>query len=548
LTIAAAGPDRVFQRRAAAFPVPHNCTDDAMIPTLQHPVLVLDLSARTLGLEQTHISWVFLGEGEVWKVKKPVDFGFLDYGSLEKRKRACEDEVALNRVLTPSVYLGVVPITLDASGLHRFGGEGVPVEWAVHMRRLPEADRADRRLAAGNLPSRWITGLAERIAGFHAGGRSDAWTAKFGSLKAIRANALGNFGQSRAFLPGLIGAGRADGLKARFRDFLRVHAGLFAQRAEGGRVRDGHGDLRLGQIYFDASGAPSILDRIEFNDRLRFGDVCSDIAFLAMDLEYRGRKDLAERFLAAYAAASGDFGLYSLVGFYESYRACVRGKVAWFQGEDPECADAERMAAIEEARGYFTLAESLLKPAVERPKLIAVGGGIATGKSTLSAELSERLAAPVLSSDRTRKQMAGLDPWMREDDPIWQGLYSEDVTERVYAEMLRWGRFVWESGRSVIVDASFRTRRHREAFRTAAREAGIGFHFIECRADRETCRERLRLRALEPAISDGRETIFEDFLASWEQCEGFPDDEYSWVDTTAPLERALPGLLGRLSS
>jgi aminoglycoside phosphotransferase family enzyme/predicted kinase len=519
---------------------------DAIIPTLRHPALVQDLAARAQGLEQTHISWVFLGDGEVWKVKKPVEFGFLDYGSLEKRKRACEEEVALNRVLSPSVYLGVVPITQDASGLHRFGGDGLPVEWAVHMRRLREGDRADRRLEAERLPSAWITGLAERIAEFHAAGRSDAWTAKFGSLKAIRANALGNFEQSRSFLPGLIGAERAEALKARFRDFLRDHAGTFAQRAQGGRVRDGHGDLRLGQIYFDDTGAPSILDRIEFNDRLRFGDVCADIAFLAMDLEYRGRKDLAERFLAAYAAASGDFGLYPLVGFYEGYRACVRGKVAWFQGEDPECADAERLASIEDARGYFLLAETCVMPAAGQPKLIAVGGGMATGKSTLSTELSGRLSAPVISSDRTRKQMAGMDPWMRGEEPMWRGLYAENVTDQVYSEMLRRAKPVWESGRNVIVDASFRARRHRELYRAAAGEAGIGFRFIECRADRETCRERLRQRAHEPSISDGREAVFEGFLDAWEPCEEIPADEYSLSDSTAPLERNLSDLLGRL--
>jgi aminoglycoside phosphotransferase family enzyme/predicted kinase len=520
---------------------------DANTPTLRHPALILDLAARSLGLEQTHISWVFLGHGEVWKIKKPVAFGFLDYGSLEKRKRACEEEVALNRVLSPSVYLGIVPITLDASGLHRFGGAGLPVEWAVHMRRLREEDRADHRLETGRLPSAWITGLAERIADFHAGGRSDAWTAKFGSLKTIRANALGNFEQSRSFLPGLIGPERADGLKAGVRDFLQVHAGLFAKRAESGRVRDGHGDLRLGQIYFDGSGAPSILDRIEFNDRLRFGDVGADIAFLAMDLEYRGRRDLAERFLADYASASGDFGFYPLIGFYESYRACVRGKVAWFQVEDPGCAESERFAAIEEARGYFTLAESCLMPASGKPKLIAVGGGMATGKSTLSAELSERLSAPVISSDRTRKQMAGMDPWTAGEEPLWRGLYGEDVTDRVYAEMLRRARPVWESGRTVIIDASFRRRRHREAFRTAAREAGIGFRFIECAADRETCRERLRLRARGPSISDGREADFERFLDAWEPRDGIPDGEYARVDTTLPLEQEWSALLGRLT-
>jgi predicted kinase len=293
---------------------------------------------------------------------------------------------------------------------------------------------------------------------------------------------------------------------------------------ETGSVRDGHGDLRLDQIYFDEQGRASILDCIEFNDRFRFGDVASDIAFLAMDLENRNRRDLAEYFLAAYARAAGDFDLYLLVDFYESYRAVVRVKVAEIRG------------AREEAEAYFRTAQHCLRRTPATPWLVAVGGGIGTGKSTLANRLGEEFARPVIDTDRTRKQMAGLSPSRPGTEAPWSGLYDKAHTDRVYGEALRRAGAVLASGRTVVVDATFRSRRHRLAAKKTAADHGARFLFVECRSDPEVCRERLRQRAQGPGWSDGREEILEDFMRKWEPAEELGSGEHVVVDTAAPID------------
>jgi aminoglycoside phosphotransferase family enzyme/predicted kinase len=510
---------------------------------------VRDLASSGLGLEETHISWVLLGKDSVWKVKKPVRFPYLDYGSLEKRRRACEAEVSLNRRLSPEAYLGVVPIVRDPSGRHRIlaGTEaarsreaGEAVEWAVHMVRLPEADRGDVRLEAGTLSPRHLEDLAERLAAMHAAGAPGPEDSRPGDAEAVARNVEGNFEETRGELPALLGPERAAALEAGMLAFLRDREALFAERVRGGRIRDGHGDLRLGQVYFDGAGRSTVLDCLEFSDSLRIGDVAADAGFLSMDLRLRGREDLAERFLAAYARASDDYDLYALVDFYEAYRACVRGKIAL--GRDREAA-----------LRYFLLAERALgrtaNPGRKAP-LLAVGGGIATGKSTLSAALGAHLHAPVLQSDRIRKRLAGLDPLEPRQEGLWHGIYGEDETARLYAELFRRAGVILASGRPALIDASFRTRRLRRLARELARESGHPFLFLECRADVEVCRARLRERARSASVSDGREEMFEGFLASWEPLDDSERESALELDTTRPWAENLEKIgvaLARLS-
>lgn len=490
-----------------------------------------DFQAQGLRCEETHVSKVYLGPHDAWKIKKPVDFGFLDYSTPEKRYAACEAEVVLNRRFSPSVYLGVVPLIKLPSGRFAFGGKGEIAEWAVHMARQPESDRADRLLAAGRLGYPALKGLAERLAAFHAGHPAPAAAAAFGSPSAVGRNLEENFIQTRPFLAALLGRLPAAELEDRMTARLRSSAPFIEARFRGNRVCDGHGDLRLGQIYFDPSGECRILDCIEFNDRFRYGDPACDIAFLSMDLAFHGHPEMAEGFLAAYAAASGDFDLYPVIDFYQAYRACVRGKVAGFLAAQME-PGTEREARETEARAYFhfALAERM-RPA---PAVIAVGGGMGSGKTTLAGRLGELLCAPVVSTDPLRKRMAGIAPLEKRADALWHGLYAPETTEKVYAETARLSRIIGDSGRSVIIDASFRSRAAREAVREAAIGAGRPFLFIECRAGVETCRERLRRRASLPNPSDGNEGAFEDFLASWEPADEIPSGERLLLETEGP--------------
>lgn len=496
--------------------------------------LAVDLAEQGYSVEETHISWVFLEATRAYKVKKPVDLGFLDFTTLENRRLACEKEVELNRLLAPGTYLGVLPVTWDRHSGHRLAGAGVTVDWAVAMVRLPAEDRGDSRLERGRLDGASLEALAEVLASFHATALSDDWTARFGDPEAIRANTEENLAASRAVARAVLGTAGATALEAGQSEFIRGHAEVFRARMREGRVRDGHGDLRLSQIYFDDQGGIRILDRIEFNDRFRFADVVADVAFLSMDLASRGRRGLAERFLAAYARASGDYDLYALVDFYEGYRACVRGKIAGYAMFDSAAPGAVREAAAEKGARYFRFAlAKIAAPSAPGP-LILVGGAIATGKSTLAEALGRRLAIPVLDSDRTRKRMAGLDPLTPSPNPPWSGLYSPEATQAVYAELRRRAAVILATGRPVIVDASFRSLAEREAFRNLAKRLGCPFRGFECRAPEGLVAERLRLRAHAPSVSDGRAAIAGEFRSGW---QGYPED--CVIETTAPLEESL---------
>lgn len=506
-----------------------------------------DLLLPGMELRETHISWVFLGSDQVFKVKKPVSLGFLDFSTSEKRRRACEAEVRLNRRLAPDVYRGVVPVILDASGRHRFGGEGDPVDWAVSMKRLPDSHRADVRLERGELTGDDIELVAERVARFHHEcGPSEA-ARPFGTVETIRFNVLENFEQTSSTIHRYLDPERVKELEAWQLRFLEERRALFEERLRTGRIRDGHGDLRLEHVYLDDRREVTILDCIEFNDRFRFADVCTDVVFLAMDLAWHGRVDLAERFLARYAREAGDYDLYPLVDFYQSYRAFVRGKIASMTAGSPEASFEARERATAEARRYFLLALASERQGLVSPRVVAVGGLIASGKSTIADALGREMQAPVVDADRTRKELAGVAPEQPLPEGPWAGFYSPEFTRKVYSELCRRASAVLASGRPVILDASFRARAHRAEARRLARETGVPFLFVECRASEELCRKRLREREKTRSVSDGRIEVFGDFARSWELVDELDSSEHVVLDTSEPvaanlekLARAIP--------
>ncbi len=509
--------------------------------------LQTDLIGQGFALRETHISRVFLGAGDVYKVKKPVSLGFLDFSRLSLRKRFCEAEVALNRRLAPSVYLGVVPIVRDAQDVHRIGGDGEPVEWAVHMRRLADGDAADRRLAEGRLSREQLRALAERLARFHAEARCDAETSRFGAPDAIEVNVRENFEQTRQTATHYLSAQELQAIERWQLGFVREQSARLQQRAERGRVRDGHGDLRLEHCYLDdASGSVEIIDCIEFNERFRYGDVCVDIAFLAMDLSWHGRPELAEALLAYYARAAGDYDLYGVVDFYESYRAYVRAKISAMLADDAGADPQVRARAAAQARKYYLLAEACTREPLTRPALYAVGGVIASGKSTVAEALGETLSAAVVDADRTRKQLAGVGATTSLAAAPFEGHYAPEATERVYAELLRRAEVVLRSGRAVVVDASFRDRRWRLQALALARRLSVPFLFVECAPPLEICRLRLQERARAPSVSDGRVELLDAFAASWEPVEELPPELHVRSDTSRPLRRTLDELAPRL--
>jgi aminoglycoside phosphotransferase family enzyme/predicted kinase len=501
--------------------------------------LKADLAAAGLELIETHISWVFLAPTEVFKVKRPVDLGFLDFTTVDKRREACDAEVRLNRRLAPGVYLGVVPITVDQAGAHAIGGAGRIVDWAVHMRRLSIDERADRRLQEGVLSSSQIDELAERVARFHAAARCDAETSRHGEVQTIRRNVEENFAQTRDSIGEYLDPAQAEEIEQWQLQALADEA-CFQARIQAGRVRDGHGDLRLEHVYFRQDGSIAIIDCIEFNDRFRYGDVCADVAFLSMDLAWHGRVDLAERLLARYARESNDYDLYSVVNFYESYRAFVRGKVASLLAADPEASAEARSRAAVEARRYFVLSLAFERPPLVPPRVVAVGGMIASGKSRTAATIGELISAPVLSSDRTRKQLMGRRPTNSLRSEAWSGAYAPKMTDLVYEELWRLARTIVRSGRPVVIDASFRTEAMRDAARNVAKAYGVPFLFVECVAPRKLTLERLAAREEREAHeSDARIDLLEEFERRFEPIDELAASEHVKLDTSLPcLENA----------
>jgi len=324
---------------------------------------------RRIRLVETHISYVFLAGPYAYKVKKPVNFGFLDYSTLEKRRHFCEEEVRLNRELCPDTHLGVIPITRSAHGF-AVGGGGEVVEYAVLMRRLPENRMLDRLVRRGRVEAEVLVRLARRVAAFHAASARGPEIDRFGSPEMVRFNWEENFAQTAPYVGRTLPRRWYEGIRRYVGDFLRNSAELLLKRLAEGRIRDCHGDLRAESVCVE--DGICVFDRIEFNDRFRYGDVASEVAFLTMDLDALGRPDLGYVFAEAYIAASGDLELRRLLPFYQCYRAYVRGKVTGFR-LDQVGTEREGLKVRRLARRYFRLAWDYAR-APQRPVVLALTG------------------------------------------------------------------------------------------------------------------------------------------------------------------------------
>lgn len=326
------------------------------IPSLQKalldPKIYPDLPKEVEFIE-THISLVFLTREYVYKVKKPVDFGFLDFTSLDKRKYFCEQEVKLNRRLSPDMYLGVVEITFDRDRIS-FNGKGQVKEYAVQMKRIPEELLLDKLLAKGQVDLEMMEALSERLAHFYASAETNEHIKSFAKPQRVKQDTDENFGQTRKYLGITISKDAYEEIQRRTNGFFRAQEKIFHQRIGTDQIRDCHGDLRLEHIFW--GDEISIFDCIEFNERFRYTDVAADIAFLVMDLDYHGREDLSERVIRAYVEKSNDREIMDVLDFYKCYRAYVRGKVESFRLDDPHIPEKEKEEALKRAQKYFELA------------------------------------------------------------------------------------------------------------------------------------------------------------------------------------------------
>jgi aminoglycoside phosphotransferase family enzyme len=305
-----------------------------------------------VGFFETHISLLFFTGNHVYKVKKPVNFGFLDFTSLEKRKYFCEQEVKLNRRLAPDLYLGVVKITRDEDRFSWDGG-GEVVDYAVKMIQIAEELLMDKLLEKNRVTSRMIEAVSEKLVHFYLTAETNDYIKGFAKPERVKQDTDENFEQTEKYVDVSIPRAVYTEVKNRTNQFYRTKNDVFYQRIASDRIRDCHGDLRLEHIFW--GDTISIFDCIEFNERFRYTDVAADISFLTMDLDFHGREDLAEHLVRAYLGESGDHEIMEVLDFYKCYRAYVRGKVESFRLDDPHIPDKERSEALTRAQKYFGL-------------------------------------------------------------------------------------------------------------------------------------------------------------------------------------------------
>ncbi|MCC6765696.1 MAG: AAA family ATPase [Deltaproteobacteria bacterium] len=492
---------------------------------------------------QTHISHVFLAGDDVYKLKKAVRFSFLDFGTRERRRFFCAEELRLNRRLAAAVYLDVVDVVRRADGTLALGGAGEPVEPVLHMRRLPAARLLPALLAAGAVDVSMMAALARRIVAFHGAAPSGPAVAAEASPEAVRRRFADTLATLRPFVGRVLFAEEHAALVATAEWFVRAHAPLLRARQAEGRIREGHGDLHAEHVCFvpagGAGGLPEgiyVFDCIEFSLPLRCNDVASEIAFLTMDLEARGRRDLAAAFAAAYVDAADDPVLPRLVPYYAAYRASVRAMVAALTDAEPEVEAAERERARARAAAYVALA---LRSAwrAHAPALIVCCGRSGTGTSTIAAALAEITEAEVLRSDVIRK---------RADHPgaaAPPDRYGAPARAAVYAALCGEVDAGLAAGRTVIADATFLRRADRDAVAAVAARRGRRVLFVEATAEPETVRTRLAAR-LPGDVSDAR---FDTYLAQASEAEPWaPGEPRVTIATDGDARAARAAALGAL--
>lgn len=501
---------------------------------------------ESVEIRETHASVAFLAGNDVYKLKKPVDFGFLDYSTLGRRRELCRLEVDLNRRLAPDVYLGVENLTHTDNGV-TIGGDGPIVDYLVHMRRLPDDRSLETGVRANQTKPEDIDAIAEALARFHQTADRGPAISRFGNLDTVAHNVEENFEQVAPYVEITIPRTTYTTITAYARHFIEEHQDLFARRVKLGLICDGHGDLRAEHVYLLPDDEIKIIDCIEFNDRLRYGDVAVDLGFLVMDLDALGRPDLSRRLVTSYERKSG-YDLSPVLDFYCCYRAYVRGKVTTFRLDlDGQHGTDERSIRLE-ARRFFHLAHRYAT-ADHSPQLLIMCGLTGSGKSTLARELADVIGAAVIDSDTTRKRLVGLAPTDRQEEAYGAGIYSSEISERVYQNLLRQAESLLHQGRRVILDATYIRRKDRESARDVAARYDAAFLCVYCEVSDHVARQRLAAREGDPQrVSDGRWEIYVQQQQAFEPMSELEEDQRLTVDAERPIIDQIEAVVGKLET
>lgn len=496
----------------------------------------------TVELVQTHVSWIFLTDTHAFKLKKPVNFGFLDFSTVELRRFYCFEELRLNRRLCPDIYEAVVELR-ESPGGASFCGSGTIIDYAVMMKRLPADRMLDRVVERGDATLADMESVAAVISNFHAGAGSSEYISSFGAIEQILFNWRENFEQLVPFDATTLPAADLEVIKSWVTTFAELNCDLFTRRVEDGFIRECDGDLHLENICL-VDGRPYIFDCIEFNERFRFCDTAADIAFLLMDLDFHNRRDLAEAVISSYLAASGDFEMTKLIDFYKVYRAVVRGKVESFRLNDEGMTDEAKVLAKRRAILYFRLARGYIEGLRLQLTLFITCGTTGCGKSTLTGKLAFELGIKACNSDFIRKKIAGIPPETAVHEDYGEGLYADTVSENTYRELERMAGDELEAGNTVIVDAGFRNASERGRFAALAAKCHARFIILALSCDESEQQKRLVMRnAGGVSVSDGRIDLLAQQKSDFER----PAKDEGWiiaVDSNLSPER-LTGMIYR---
>ncbi len=445
----------------------------SLIAALQNPALYPH-PVDGFQLIETHISWVLLTGPYAYKIKKPVNFGFLDFTELSGREHFCGEELRLNQRLTDDLYLEVLPITGSADA-PQLGGEGPAIEYVLKMRQFPQSQLLSTLQANGELTAEHIDAMAEQIARFHLNAPKVAQEHHQGTPQAVMEPVLQNFEQIRPFLSDKADLLQLDALQAWAQSSFDRLEPLFARRKAEGFIRECHGDIHLGNATI-INGKVVIFDCIEFNEPFRFTDVYADTAFLAMDLEDRGLKSLARRFLSQYLELTGDYQGLELLNFYKAYRALVRAKVALFS-MPAEASPVQRATTLRQYRNYANLAESY---STIPSRFMAITHGVsAVGKSRVALRMVEALGAIRLRSDVERKRLFGEQ---QGSNNLGDGIYSAEASAATYERLHEIATTILRAGFPVVIDATYLKREQRDAAAKTAEATGVPCLILDCNA------------------------------------------------------------------
>jgi uncharacterized protein len=475
--VIAAGDERFAQQ---ALPRQlHGLLTPAAYP---HPV-------ESIELVQTHVSWVLLTGRFAYKIKRPVQYPFVDLRSAERRAFLCREELRLNRRFAPDLYLGVCGVTSE-NGAARIGGGGEAIEHAVRMIQFDRADELDLLLAAGRVEPAALDAFGRSLAGIHSRLPAVSGPAPWGRADRVRELVLENLEQAMDACAACVDRGRLLVLRDMLPERLERSAAWIERRRDEGRVRECHGDLHARNVVMRDRRLLAF-DCMEFSEAFRWIDVAEEVAFLVADLRTLGHKAHAHAFLAGYLAESGDYGACRVLDVYEAHRALVRAKVAAIGSADPAQA-REIGRACREVEAYVGTALAALAPG--QPLLVLVGGLSGSGKTWLASRLAPMLGAIHLRSDVERKRLAGLRETARTGSPVRRGIYAPDVSERVYQHLAACAEQVAAGGYRVIVDATFGRREDRMRFAALSSRLGVAIRLLHCRASREVLRQRVAQR------------------------------------------------------